>query len=84
MKKLFQTEPVIELLNCRLLRITGNYKFIEASERHCKFYYEDFLVTVKADRVHINVLKEEEILVHVDQLNDFELKRQVKENEIIR
>ncbi|MED3661522.1 hypothetical protein [Ureibacillus terrenus] len=84
MKKLFQYDPFIEMLNCRQLRIIGDYKFLEASEHHCKFYYEGFLVTIEAGTVHINVLKDEEILVHVDELKYFEMKRQVNENEIIR
>jgi hypothetical protein len=84
LKKLFQIDPIIEMMNCRQLRMIGNYKFLEASEHHCKFYYEGFLVMIEADKVHINVLKEEEILVHVDQLKNFEMKRQVNENEIIR
>lgn len=79
MKKLFQSEPMIEMMNTSQIRIIGNYKFIEASEAHCKFYYEDFLVKIEASSVHINVLREEEIIVHVDELKYFEMKRQVKE-----
>lgn len=79
MKKLFQTEPIIEMMNCSQIRMIGSYKFIEASPEHCRFYYEGFLVTIKAASVHINVLREEEILVHVDELKYFEMKRQVKE-----
>lgn len=84
LKKLFQADPIIEMLNCRQLRMIGNYKFIEASEKHCKFYYEGFLVLIEAKQVHINVLKEDELLVHVDHLMYFEMKRQVNENEIVR
>jgi|SRR5690554_6265441 len=84
LKNLFQTDPIIEMMNCRQLRMIGNYKFLEASEKHCKFYYEDFLVTLYGKEVHINVLKDEEILVHVEDLENFEMKRQVKRNETIR
>lgn len=71
------------MMNCRQLRMIGHYNFVEASEKHCKFFYEDFLVTIEADEVHINVLKDEEILVHVEKLNHLVMERQVNENDIL-
>jgi hypothetical protein len=84
MKKLFQTDPLIEILNYRQLRIIGTYKFLEASEQHCIFLYEDFSLSIKAKRVHIDVLKEEEFIIHVEELLSIEMKRQVNPYEKIR
>ncbi len=84
MKKLFQTDPLIEMINCRQLRLIGTYKFLEASEQHCSFLYEDFSMLIKAKRVHIDVLKEEEFIIHVEELLSIEMQRQVNPYEKIR
>ncbi|MCP1145331.1 hypothetical protein [Lysinibacillus endophyticus] len=84
MKKLFQSDPLIEISNCRQLRLIGTYKFLEASDRHCAFLYEDFSILIKAEEVHIDVLKEEEFIIHVEGLQSFEMKRQVNDYEKIR
>ncbi|MFC7684636.1 hypothetical protein [Ureibacillus sp. GCM10028918] len=83
MKKLFQTDPLIEIVNSRQLRLIGTYKFLEASEQHCSFIYEDFSILIKANRVHIDVLKEVELIIHVENLLSFEMKRQVNDYEKI-
>ena len=79
MKKLFQADPLIEIVNSSQLRLIGSYKFLEASEQHCSFIYEDFLILIKADRVHIDVLKEVEFIIHVENLLSIEMKRQVSD-----
>ncbi|QCR32927.1 hypothetical protein [Lysinibacillus sp. SGAir0095] len=79
MKKLFQTDPLIEIVNSSQLRLIGTYKFLEASEQHCSFIYEDFSILIKANRVHIDVLKEIEFIIHVDNLLSIEMKRQVSD-----
>jgi hypothetical protein len=79
LKKLFQTDPLIEIINSSQLRIIGTYKFLEASEHHCSFIYEDFSMLIKANRVHIDVLKEEEFILHVENLLSIEMKRQVND-----
>ncbi|RUL57046.1 MULTISPECIES: hypothetical protein [Lysinibacillus] len=84
MKKLFQSDPLIELINCRQLRLIGTYKFLEASEKHCAFLYENFSILIKAEKVHIDVLKEEEFIIHVEDLQSLEMKRQVTDYEKIR
>ncbi|KGR78538.1 hypothetical protein [Ureibacillus manganicus] len=76
MKKLFQTEPLLELFNCNELRIIGQYKFLEASSGHCLFLYEQFYIQVKAKKVHIDVLKVEELILHVEDLESIEMKKQ--------
>ncbi|MEK9198754.1 hypothetical protein ACH0B5_04890 [Ureibacillus sp. 179-F W5.1 NHS] len=81
MKKLFQKDPLIEIVNNSQLRLIGTYKFIEASEQHCSFLYEDFSILIKANRVHIDVLKEEEFIIHVENLLSIEMKRQVNDYE---
>ncbi|HWK24409.1 MAG TPA: hypothetical protein VNS08_15380 [Ureibacillus sp.] len=83
MKKLFQADPLIEIVNSSQLRLIGTYKFLEASERHCSFIYEDFLILIKANRVHIDVLKEVEFIIHVENLLSIEMKRQVNDYEKI-
>lgn len=79
MKKLFQTDPLIEIVNSSQLRLIGAYKFLEASERHCSFIYENFSILIKANRVHIDVMKEEEFIIHVETLLSIEMKRQVND-----
>lgn len=81
MKKLFQKDPLIEIVNSSQLRLIGTYRFIEASEQHCSFLYEDFSISIKANRVHIDVLKEEEFIIHVENLLSIEMKRQVNDYE---
>ncbi|MBD8028323.1 hypothetical protein H9636_16900 [Ureibacillus sp. Re31] len=81
MKKLFQKDPLIEIVNSSQLRLIGTYRFIEASEQHCSFLYEDFSILIKANRVHIDVLKEEEFIIHVENLLSIEMKRQVNDYE---
>ena len=81
MKKLFQADPLIEIVNSSQLRLIGTYKFLEASERHCSFIYEDFSILIKANRVHIDVLKEVEFIIHVEELISIEMKRQVTDYE---
>nr|WP_106780004.1 hypothetical protein [Lysinibacillus timonensis] len=76
MKKLFQTEPLFELFNCNELKIIGKYKFLEASEHHCAFMYEHFRIHVKAKKVHIDVLKVEELIIRVEDLQSIEMKKQ--------
>ncbi|MFY3792266.1 hypothetical protein ACOQFO_11390 [Ureibacillus sp. MALMAid1270] len=76
MKKLFQTEPLIELFNCNEMRIIGQYKFLEASDQHCAFKYEQYHILIKAKKVHIDVLKVEELLLHVEDLLSIEMKKQ--------
>ncbi|HWL12823.1 MAG TPA: hypothetical protein VNQ57_07505 [Ureibacillus sp.] len=83
MKKLFQADPIIEIVNSSQLRLIGTYKFLEASERHCSFLYEDFSILIKANRVHIDVLKEVEFIIHVEELISIEMKRQVTDYEKI-
>jgi len=83
LKKLFQADPLIEIVNSSQLRLIGTYKFLEASERHCSFIYEDFLILIKANRVHIDVLKEVEFIIHVENLLSIEMKRQVNDYEKI-
>ncbi|MDI7740797.1 hypothetical protein QMK38_02180 [Lysinibacillus fusiformis] len=83
MKKLFQTDPLIEIVNSSQLRLIGTYKFLEASEQHCSLIYEDFSILIKANRVHIDVLKEEEFIIHVENLLSIEMKRQVNDYEKI-
>lgn len=75
MKKLFQTDPFIEIVNTSQLRIVGSYQFLEASEEHCSFIYENFSVLIKAKRVHIDVLKQEELLLRVENLKLIEMKK---------
>ncbi|MBM7607040.1 hypothetical protein QUF56_15110 [Ureibacillus composti] len=84
MKKLFQYEPIIEINKCRQFKMIGNYTFLEASEQHCTLIYEKFLIVIKAKRVHIDVLKDEEIIIRVEELTDVEMKRQVDQHEKIR
>lgn len=79
MKKLFQTDPIIEIVNCRQLRLIGNYRFLEASDKHCSFIYENFSISIKANQVHIDVLKEEEFIIHVEELLSIDMKRQVND-----
>jgi len=79
LKKLFQADPLIEIVNSSQLRLIGSYKFLEASEQHCSFIYEDFLILIKADRVHIDVLKEVEFIIHVENLLSLDMKRQVSD-----
>ncbi|RHW38576.1 hypothetical protein D1B33_06785 [Lysinibacillus yapensis] len=79
MKKLFQTDPLIEIVNSSQLRLIGTYKFLEASEGHCSFIYENFSFLIKANRVHIDVMKEEEFILHVENLLLIEMKRQVND-----
>ncbi len=76
MKKLFQTEPLLELFNCNELKLIGQYKFLEASSEHCAFLYEQFYIQVKAKKVHIDVLKVEELILHVEDLESIEMKKQ--------
>lgn len=76
LKKLFQTEPLMEISNCEQLKFIGKYKFLEASERHCAFIYEQFYIYVKAEKVHIDVLKVEELIIHVEELLSIEMKKQ--------
>ncbi|HWL22988.1 MAG TPA: hypothetical protein VNR38_04440 [Ureibacillus sp.] len=76
MKKLFQTEPLMELFKCNELRLIGEYKFLEASDQHCAFLYEQFYIQVKAKKVHIDVLKVEELLLHVEDLESIVMKKQ--------
>jgi len=83
LKKLFQADPIIEIVNSSQLRLIGTYKFLEASERHCSFLYEDFSILIKANRVHIDVLKEVEFIIHVEELISIEMKRQVTDYEKI-
>lgn len=78
MKKLFQADPTIEIQNCRQLKLIGNYRFLEASERHCALIYEGYVIKISAEQVHIDVLKEEECLIRLDQINSIEMKKQVK------
>lgn len=81
LKKLFQTDPIMEIINCRQFRMIGDYKFLEASEQQCSFIYEKFFILIKAKRVHIDVLKEEELIIHVEELTSIEMKRQVDDYE---
>lgn len=83
LKKLFQAEPIIEMMDCRQFRMIGEYQFLEASEKKCKFIYEGFLIMIEAETVHINVLKEEECLIHVEKLIHFDMIRQVNKNETV-
>lgn len=78
MKKLFQADPTIEILNCRQIKLIGHYRFLEASEHHCALLYEGNIIKISAEQVHIDVLKEEECLIHLEQLHSIEMKRQVK------
>lgn len=66
----------MELFKCNELRIIGQYKFLEASSQHCAFLYEQYHVQVKAKKVHIDVLKVEELLLHVEDLESIEMKKQ--------
>ena len=75
MKKLFQTDPFIEIVRASQLKIIGAYQFLEASEEHCRFIYENFSVYIKAKKVHIEVLKEEEFLLRVESLMVIEMKK---------
>lgn len=75
LKKLFQTEPLIELFKCSEFRIIGQYKFLEASDQHCALLYEQFYIQIKAKKVHIDVLKVEELLLHVEDLESIEMKK---------
>lgn len=83
MRKLFQLEPLIEINNCQHLKIIGNYEFLEASTNHCKFKYEQFFITIKGNKIHIDLLKEKELIIRVEQLNNIEMTKQEKENEKI-
>lgn len=73
---MFQTEPLIELFNCNELRLIGQYKFLEASDQHCAFQYEQFYIRVKAKKVHIDVLKVEELILHVEELESIDMRKQ--------
>lgn len=62
----------------------GSYKFLEASEHHCTLLYENFKVSIQAKSVFIDVLKEEELLIHVEDLTNVEMIRQVNKYEKLR
>lgn len=83
MKKLFHLSPLIEIDNCEHFKIIGKYEFLEASAEHCKFLYENFLITIKGKTIHIELLKDEIVIIRVEQLNTLEMKKQEKKNEKI-
>lgn len=62
----------------------GSYKFLEASENHCTLLYENFKVLIQAKSIYIDVLKEEELLIHVEELTKVEMIRQVNDYEKLR
>lgn len=79
MRKLFQLKPLIEIEDCKFFKIIGKYEFLEVSSNHCKFVYEDFLITMKGETIHIDLLKDEQLIIRVDQLNHIEMTKQEKE-----
>lgn len=83
MKKLFHLSPLIEIENCKHFKIIGNYEFLEVSSTHCKFLYENFLITIKGKTIHIELLKDEIVIIRVEQLNTLEMIKQEKKNEKI-
>jgi len=74
MKKLFQLTPLLELLEYESLKIIGPYRFIHADATTCSFVYADYHITVNADSVTINALKEEMLHLTVDNLQELHMK----------
>lgn len=74
MKKLFQLTPLLELLEYESLKIIGPYRFIHADATTCSFVYADYHITVNADSVKINALKEEMLHLTVDNLQELHMK----------
>ncbi|EFI69558.1 hypothetical protein P9436_14050 [Lysinibacillus capsici] len=74
MKKLFQLTPLLELLEYESLKIIGPYRFIHADTTTCSFVYADYHITVNADSVTINALKEEMLHLTVDNLQELHMK----------
>ncbi|WP_155591646.1 hypothetical protein [Lysinibacillus cavernae] len=75
MKKLFQLTPLLELLEYESLKIIGPYRFIHADATTCSFAYADYHITVCADSVKINALKEEMLHLTVDNLQELHMKK---------
>jgi hypothetical protein len=75
MKKLFQLTPLLELLEYESLKIIGPYRFIHADATTCSFVYADYHITVNADSVKINALKEEMLHLSVDNLQELQMKK---------
>lgn len=74
MKKLFQLTPLLELLEYESLKIIGPYRFIHADATTCSFVYADYHITVNADSVTINALKEEMLHLSVNNLQELHMK----------
>lgn len=73
MRKLFQFKPLIEIEECQHFKFIGNYEFLEASSNHCKFLYQNLFITIKGKSIHIDLLKNEELIIRVEHLSNFEM-----------
>lgn len=81
LKKLFHFAPLIEIENCQLFKIHGNYKFKEASSSHCQFVYEDFDIVIEGERIHIDLMREMELIIRIKGLLQLKMQKQEKSYE---
>lgn len=76
MKKLFHYSPLIEIENCHQFKFIGDYQFLEASNTHCQFTYENYSMTIQGEKIHIDLMREKEIIIRVEKLVNLNMEKQ--------
>ena len=75
MKKIFQTEQMIQLHRFELFHYTGDYEITLISEEQCHCIMKPFSVHITGKKVAVQVLKDDGFIVLCEQLHSLSIER---------
>lgn len=75
MKKLFQLSPMLEMNAYHTLKIIGPYRLEHFENDACRFMHGQFSVALKGEKIEIEVLQDEQVLIEIQGFQGMTIKK---------